>query len=257
MDLLLDVNVIVDICAPREEFEEAARDAVALCIENKGRLWVSTASVQTLEYTLIREVQRRYADAGLQTSSRILSHRVKSLLLDFCRDKNWLAALAGEGDVFSAADPEDEQLIRALDRFPPGSARLLTRDQSLLEHCPEKTISPVQFCRQCEAKPQVPFIDLAAQQDRIRPALEHNIHAVLHHGKYIMGPEVTELEKGLCEFTGSRHCISCSSGTDALLMALMALEIGPGDEVITVPYTWISTAEVVALLGARPVFVDI
>ena len=101
------------------------------------------------------------------------------------------------------------------------------------------------------------FIDLSAQQKRIRAKIESRINHVLDHGQYIMGPEVKELEEKLAAFVGDRHCISCSSGTDALLIALMALDIGPGDEVITVPYTWISTAEVIALLNAKPVFVDI
>ena len=101
------------------------------------------------------------------------------------------------------------------------------------------------------------FIDLASQQKRIRSDIEAAIASVLDHGQYIMGPEVKELEDKLSLYVGVKHCISCASGTDALLMALMALEIGPGDEVITVPYTWISTAEVVSLLRAKPVFVDI
>jgi len=101
------------------------------------------------------------------------------------------------------------------------------------------------------------FIDLAAQQKRIRSNIEAAIKKVLDHGQYIMGPEVRELEEKLAAFIGAKHCISCASGTDALLMALMALDIGPGDEVITVPYTWISTAEVIALLRAKTVFVDI
>ncbi len=101
------------------------------------------------------------------------------------------------------------------------------------------------------------FIDLKTQQSRIRQKLEARINHVLDHGQYIMGPEVKELEEKLRAFVGTNHCITCSSGTDALLIALMALDIGPGDEVITVPYTWISTAEVIALLNAKPVFVDI
>ena len=79
----------------------------------------------------------------------------------------------------------------------------------------------------------------------------------MDHGQFILGPEVRELEQKLAEYTGSKHCVTVSSGTDSLLIALMALGIGAGDEVITVPYTWISTAEVIALLGAKPVFVDI
>jgi len=101
------------------------------------------------------------------------------------------------------------------------------------------------------------FIDLKSQQKRIRPLLDRRIAAVLDHGQYILGPEVKELEGRLCEFLGCRHALGVSSGTDSLLIALMALGIGPGDEVITVPYTWISTAEVISLIGAKPVFVDI
>ncbi len=101
------------------------------------------------------------------------------------------------------------------------------------------------------------FIDLKSQQDRIRPQIEDRIRQVLDHGQYIMGPEVKELEEQLASFVNVKHCITCSSGTDALLMALMVLDIGPGDEVITVLYTWISTAEVIALLGAKPVFIDV
>lgn len=101
------------------------------------------------------------------------------------------------------------------------------------------------------------FIDLKAQQARIRDKIEARIKTVLDHGKYIMGPEIFELEEKLAAYVGVKHCITCASGTDALLMALMALDIQPGDEVITVPYSWISTAEVIALLRAVPVFVDI
>ena len=101
------------------------------------------------------------------------------------------------------------------------------------------------------------FIDLATQQKRIRKKLEKNIMAVLDHGKYIMGPEVAEIEQRLAEYVGVKHAIGCSSGTDALLMALMAYNVGPGDAIFTTPFTFIATAEVISLLGATPVFVDI
>ena len=101
------------------------------------------------------------------------------------------------------------------------------------------------------------FIDLKAQQSRIREKIDKRIQSVLDHGKYIMGPEVFELEEKLSKYVGMRYCISCSSGTDALLIPLMANGIGPGDAVITTPFTYIATAEVISLLGAEPVFVDI
>jgi UDP-2-acetamido-2-deoxy-ribo-hexuluronate aminotransferase len=101
------------------------------------------------------------------------------------------------------------------------------------------------------------FIDLPAQQQRISEKLHANIARVLSHGQYINGPEVRELEATLAAYVGSKHAIGCASGTDALLMALMALDIGPGDAVFTTPFTFIATAEVISLLGATPVFVDI
>lgn len=101
------------------------------------------------------------------------------------------------------------------------------------------------------------FIDLGAQQKRIRERIEANIAAVLDHGQYIMGPEIRSLEETLARYTGVKHAISCASGTDALLLALMAYEIGPGDAVFTTPFTFVATAEVICLLGATPVFVDV
>ena len=101
------------------------------------------------------------------------------------------------------------------------------------------------------------FIDLASQQTIIRQNIEDRISTVLNHGKYIMGPEVYEFEEKLAKYVGVKYCISCSSGTDALLIPLMAKGIGPGDAVITTPFTYIATAEVISLLGAKPVFADI
>ena len=101
------------------------------------------------------------------------------------------------------------------------------------------------------------FIDLKTQQLKIKEKVDERIKAVLSHGKYIMGPEVIELEEKLADYVGVKYCISCSSGTDALLIPLMAKGIGPGDAVITTPFTYIATAEVVSLLGAEPIFVDI
>jgi UDP-2-acetamido-2-deoxy-ribo-hexuluronate aminotransferase len=101
------------------------------------------------------------------------------------------------------------------------------------------------------------FIDLKTQQAKIREDIEANIRKVLDHGQYIMGPEVLRLEERLAAYVGVKHCIGVSSGTDALLIAMMALEIGPGDEVITTPFTYFATGEMIILLGAKPVFVDI
>ncbi|ETR76348.1 aminotransferase DegT [Afipia sp. P52-10] len=101
------------------------------------------------------------------------------------------------------------------------------------------------------------FIDLKAQLRSIRAPVNERIQKVLDHGQFIMGPEVAEMEQRLAAFTGAKHCISVASGTEALLIALMALGVGRGDEVITTPFTFVATAEVIVLLGATPVFVDV
>lgn len=101
------------------------------------------------------------------------------------------------------------------------------------------------------------FVDLAAQYRKYQAAIDERIRGVLARARFILGPEVAELEAALAEYVGVEHCITVASGTDSLEISLRALGIGPGDEVVTVPFTWISTAEVVGLVGARPVFVDI
>lgn len=101
------------------------------------------------------------------------------------------------------------------------------------------------------------FFDLAAQQAVIKRQIDENIAKVLSHGKYILGPEVAELEERLCEYTGAKYCITCANGTDALQIALMAIGVGPGDEVITPAFSYIATAEATVLLGAKPIYVDV
>jgi len=103
----------------------------------------------------------------------------------------------------------------------------------------------------------IPFIDLKTQYRALQPQIQERINSVLEHGQYIMGPEVKELEERLANYTHARHCITVASGTEALLISLMALGIGPGDEVITTPFTFVATAEVIVLLGATPVYIDI
>jgi UDP-2-acetamido-2-deoxy-ribo-hexuluronate aminotransferase len=101
------------------------------------------------------------------------------------------------------------------------------------------------------------FVDLAAQQFRIKDKIDANIQKVLAHGKYILGPEVAELEERLAEFSGAKYCISVANGTDALQIAQMALGVGFGDEVIVPGFSYIATAETPAVLGAKPVYIDI
>ncbi|HUF62701.1 MAG TPA: DegT/DnrJ/EryC1/StrS family aminotransferase [Verrucomicrobiales bacterium] len=186
---------------------------------------------------------RMMADAAPMEKLKVLSKRC-----------HWLAALAGEGDALLESDPRPA-LQLALKRLP-GPAHILTRAVSG-DSSGADFMSLDDFLDGPVQRSPIDFIDLKGEQDAIRAQLESGLHTVLHHGRYILGPEISELEERLASWVGTEHCITVASGTDSLLIALMALGTGPGDEVITVPYTWISTAEVIALLNATPVFVDI
>lgn len=257
MDLLLDVNISLDICVTRTPHVSGSAAALQRCTRDGGRLWIYVGSVQTLQYNLLGELKRMQPAQGNKATDHELLATAQALLKAFTADKHWLAALADEGPVFDSPDPGDEQLIRALDRFAPGSIKLLTRDEALCQRHPDLAITPGEYLATPSAPKPIDFIDLRSQQDAIRPQLERHIHRVLRHGQYVMGPEVKQLEDKLAAYVGVKHCITASSGTDTLLIAMMALGIGPGDEVITTPFTFIATGEMIALLGAKPVFVDI
>ena len=102
-----------------------------------------------------------------------------------------------------------------------------------------------------------PFIDLKTQYAALKESIDARIRTVLDHGQFILGPEVVRLEEQLADYTGAKHCVSCASGTEALLIALLALDIKAGDEVITTPFTFVATAEMIVLAGGTPVFVDV
>src|SRR5579864_8114741 len=116
---------------------------------------------------------------------------------------------------------------------------------------------PVSLVRSAPARVSIPFIDLAAQQARLKPAIDAAIARVLAHGQYVMGPEVLLLERQLAAFAGAAHAVSCANGTEAVALPLMAWEIGPGDAVFCPSFTFAATGEVIPWLGASPVFVDI
>lgn len=206
---------------PHGEAAEAVRLA-----RNKGlRLWLSTGAISV------------YRDMALSSTAF-------SEMTNGCQ---WLSALPGDMDLLSD-DPLPKMLASGMNRLGD-SARILGR-------C-DGELTPKDFLAIDLASKPLAFIDLAAQQDRVRSSIEERIHRVLHHGHYIMGPEIAELEGKLAAFVGVAHCLTAASGTATLEIALRALDIGPGDEVITTPFTWISTAETIAQVGAMPVFVDI
>ncbi len=252
MNLLLDIEIVLDVCLGKGPLANISHAAIKKCQISGDKLWLYTGSLQILQYNLYNELRL----LNPEQSKKQLFAKTKQYLKQFTSQTHWLAALAGEGDVLDAIDIGDEQLIMALSRFS-GNTRLLTRDRELLSRHPDKTISPKDYLLLPPHEPKVPFVDLDAQQDQIRDSLETSIHRVLAHSRYILGQEVAELEERLADYCGAKYCISCANGTDALQIALMALGVTANDEVITPGFTYIATAETVALLGAKPVFVDI
>lgn len=254
-DILLDVDVVVEIGTTRVPDTAAASTAFDRAARCGHRIWLSVAGMPTLVSAMAEALRRILVNQGEDPAPQRLQTLVRERLAEITSRTHWLAALAEDGALFDQPDPGAAQRMRAVMRL--GShARLLTRDPAVLAHCPQ-AMTPEQFLEQPECTRAVALIDLAAQQDRIRPQLERHIHAVLHHGCYIMGPEVRAFETALADWIGVKHAIGCSSCTDALLMGLMAHGVGPGDAVFTTAFTFIATVEVAAVLGATPVFVDI
>jgi UDP-2-acetamido-2-deoxy-ribo-hexuluronate aminotransferase len=252
MDLLLAADCLPALCLGTGPQSDSISAALGRCREGGDRVWLYAGSVQVYADALGSALIKAQGPVQGDPAAKALS-----LLSALAGDCQWLAALPGDLIGLAEGDPTLGPQLRALARFEPGRARLLTLDPDLVAAHPELAIDPEGLLAAPPSRPAIDFIDLKAQQDAVRPALETAIHRVLHHGRYILGPEVTELEHRLQAYTGSAHCITVASGTEALLIALMALGIGPGDEVITTPFTFVATAEVIVLVGAKPVFVDI
>ena len=245
-DLVLDASIAATLCTntPDNDLHTALE---RLCVQG-ARLWLYSGEIHD---TLTR------VQAGMSTaeSAQTTTMSVARQCLDQKLPRfQWLAALAQDMECTDDADPLAAALICSTERLG-ANARVLSGIRSRLDRGTPFIDADSVFV--AESEPRVDFIDLKTQQDRIRPALESGIHRVLHHGRYVTGAEIETLEERLAQMAGIEHCVCVSSGTDALLMTLMALEIGPGDEVITSPFTFFATAEVIALLGAIPVYVDI
>ena len=257
--LILDPGAIINFwmapeaASPVANLLQAAEDSVV-------RLWIVAASIPTLDYVTVRRMKERGVPAA---DARRM---VKQLLENLFRRVEILSCFGFEQKAIHsrATDFEDAQTAAAARSLAGQVVCLVTEDAAF------DTLGEIECRTPAEAvawlsqeaplpspEAPLPFIDLAAQQAALRPSIERGIETVLRHGQYIMGPEIKQLEDKLAAYVGVKHCITASSGTDTLLIAMMALGIGPGDEVITTPFTFIATGEMIALLGAKPVFVDI
>lgn len=167
---------------------------------------------------------------------------------------NWLASLPGDVTDYSDKDSLAGALSNASIRLGDNSV-VVTIDSDRLSR--GEPFVDFQMALGKINKYQIDFFDLKTQQNRIRSRLETALHTVLHHGRYVMGPEVEELEKSLAQYVDVEYSIAVSNGTDALMIAMMAIGIEPGDEIITTPFTFMATIEMITALGAKPVYVDI
>jgi UDP-2-acetamido-2-deoxy-ribo-hexuluronate aminotransferase len=259
-NLIFDVNALVN-CWVKAPSSPATAELLDSALHPGVKRWVVASSLPTLAYVAATAFKRQGIEP--QVVARQL---VPQLMNDLLSTVEVLSNFGFEQtSVYQQArDFEDAQMAAAARSLSEQAVCIVTEDQDFDTLGEVLAMSPAQALAwlQTPATPPapdnpLPFIDLAGQQAQLRPQLEQSIERALRHGQYILGPEVAELEEKLCAYTGTKHCITVANGTDALQIAQMALGIGPGDEVITPGFTYIATAETVALLRAKPVYVDI
>lgn len=248
-NILLDLNILLDYYEQerRDKFPDSVKAFDYL--KNKSFAFISSSSIDNFEFLKYSDISKQYPDICRKSKLKIVHKHIEEIVSLFK-----IAKTPSYIDL-DYDDIEDSQVIastRAVD------AKVVTRDTNMLEKYPNDTISPTSLITNYQSQStSIDFANLKKQYFMYQPELEKEIDKVLNHTSYIMGNAVNELEKNLEKFTGAKYALACSSGTDALLLAMMALNIKPGDEVITTPFTFIATAETIALLGAKPVFVDI
>lgn len=237
MLFIIDNNVLLDVIFKREKYREKIKILNDLIAKKIG--YIPAASLHQLDYVVRRNIPLRVK--ALQRLIQKFQIVKTPSYVDF-------------DHPMAKSDLEDCLIELSAKTI---GAHIITSDKDFLKNSKLAVHPDDYFDFVRKQQRTIPFIDLKTQYQRLRPKIEERSDAVLRHGQYIMGPEVAELEGKLVAFTGAKHCITVASGTEALLISLMALGIGPGDEVITTAFTFVATAEVIVLLGATPVFVDI
>ena len=245
MNYLIDLNILFDYYnnKRRERFPHSVEAIEVLLKNDNYNIYISSSSIDNLEFIKAQELKRTFGFA----SKIVLEAFMKEIFSKFKIAKTPAYLEIDYKDI------EDSQVIASARAV---NAKLITRDNRILETYTDIAITAQSFLEDQE-KEGIDFANLKKQYFMYEPELEIEIDKVLNNSAYIMGNAVQELETNLQIFTGATHAITCGSGTDALLLAMMALDIKPDDEIITTPFTFIATAETIAFLGAKPVFVDI
>lgn len=251
-NILIDLSVLLDYYEydRREKYSESVK--VFDYLKYKDFAFISSSSLDNFEFIKYGDISKVRKDLNRRQKLEIVHNFLKEIISFFKIAKTPSYIEIDFDDI------EDSQIIASAKAI---DALVLTRDEKLLQKYPDITISPKKFLSQItNHKSQITNIDFANlkyQHTLYQSEIEKAVDKVYNHGRFIMGSEINELENKLCEFTGAKNAVTCSSGTDALLLAMMALDVKEGDEIITTPFTFIATAETIALLGAKPVFVDI
>ena len=259
VQLVFDTNILVDALLARGDSYAYAVQLLEAVRDGKVEGWYAPHCITTVYYLIERTLARETFNRKQTVSvAQALVRKLLRILKPLPQVGDELLRLEeGPGDDW------DDRLIVDLAKAYLPNPLIVTRDRWFLQSQgpwaahPKEIIESGLTSWSGEQSRAMPFLDLAAQQRRLRPEVQAGIHRVLQHGQYIMGPEIKELERKLAEYVGVKHAVGCSSGTDALLLALMAYGVGPGDAIFTTPFTFIATAEVISLVGATPVFVDI
>lgn len=258
--VLLDVNIVLDLLLKRGPNYNDKAVLFATLRQKECPLFFAACALPSLEYIHAKEI-KRLADDGLIKSNIPPRDLARRQLSRFLEAINIAPTLGAHWRRIPEDHPDREDALISLSSAElPGATFIWTNDEDFYP-----AVSGIAFGDDLalqeyienKAQGNIAFVDLGYQQGIVREHLEERIFRVLKHGLYIMGPEVKELEQKLASYVDIKHAISCASGTDALLMALMAYGVGPGDAIFTTPFTFIATAEVISLLGATPVFVDI
>lgn len=253
-NVLLNNSIIIDFLSEeRLRKFEASKELYSLITspenEKQCQFFISSSSLDNLEHVLFSELKKSLAIPN-KNILKIVHLSIKDLL-----KKGIKIAKTPSYIELNYEDIEDSQIIASAIAI---DGQVVTRDKGMLAIYPDRAVTAEQLLSELgNTNQSVNFIDLKKQYNHIHSRIEKNIDEVINSTSFIMGNKIAELEENLADFVGVKHCIAVSSGTDALLIAMMALGIKQGDEVITTPFTFIATGEMIALLGAKPVFVDI
>ena len=248
-NILIDLNILLDYYQEyrRKKFPESvyAFDNLKL----KDYAFISVSSLDNFEFLMYDDVSNKYPNKSRSEKINVIHENIREILSFF------KIAKTPSYIEIDYEDIEDSQIIASAQAI---DALVLTRDTGMLQKYLDMTLSPANYLKTKNQKQKtIDFANLKKQYFMYQPEIEKEMDEVFNSAHYIMGDAVKEIEENLCKFTSTKNAVTCSSGTDALLLAMLALDIKPGDEVITTPFTFIATAETIALLGAKPVFVDI